>query len=289
MVEKIVVQGRKDFHKFFSIMEREFTDVSIELFLEVSTLAPLDILIITQFVIVQKQRNCAITMSTNIKIKEYVKAIKLVDFINLNVLKPTTIRAIPSYTAMPIRRVEKESMFEYIQATERYFKSICGSKDLAMLNLCMSELINNVYDHSFSSIGAYVFCQYYPESNQIKMAVSDYGIGIPKSVNRFRLENNEHPFSDIDCIKWALKENRSTFSIPQNAGRGLDIVNSFIKKNKGTWKLLSGKAFLNGLQSGKNSYSEDFIYGFKGTIVEIDIQINNLDDVDIVDELIWDI
>jgi anti-sigma regulatory factor (Ser/Thr protein kinase) len=103
--------------------------------------------------------------------------------VKLNTHKPTKIRAVPDFSAMPIRRVEKESMFEYIMETEKYFKSICGHKDLAMLNLCMSELINNVYDHSFSSIGAYVFCQYYPESHEIKMAVSDYGIGIPKSVN----------------------------------------------------------------------------------------------------------
>jgi hypothetical protein len=289
VTDNIVITKRKDFYKLFSIMEREIRDASITLHLEVDSLAPIDILIITQFLIIQSQRNCIITLSTNPRIKEYVKAIKLVDFVKSNIHKPTTIRAIPDFTAMPIRRVERGSMVEYINATEQYFKGIIsGSKDLAMLNLSMSELINNVYDHSFSSIGAYVFCQYYPESNEIKIAVSDYGIGIPKSVNNYRLKEGKPPLSDIDSVKWSLKENRSTYSIPQNAGRGLDNVNSFVRKNKGNWKLISGNASLNG-QAGRNSYSENFIYGFKGTVVQISIRIDNLYDVDIIENLNWDL
>jgi|GEM_PF-4384984 hypothetical protein len=48
----------------------------------------------------------------------------------------------------------------------------------------------------------------------------------------YRLENGQAALSNIDCVKWALKENKTTHSIPQNAGRGLDNVNSFIKKIK---------------------------------------------------------
>jgi hypothetical protein len=76
MPEKIVIKNRKDFHKLFSLMEKEIQEEQIELYLEVSSLAPMDILIITQFLIVQSQRKCIITISSNAKIKEYVKAIR---------------------------------------------------------------------------------------------------------------------------------------------------------------------------------------------------------------------
>jgi anti-sigma regulatory factor (Ser/Thr protein kinase) len=289
MQEKIVIQNRKDFYKLFAIMEKSFQEINIELHLEVSSLAPIDVLIITQFLIVQGQKKCNISISSsNVHVKAYIKAIRLADFVKLNIHKPSTIRAIPEFSAMPIRRVERESMYAYINNTERYFKTICKSKDLAMLNQCMSELINNVYDHSHSEIGAYVFCQYHPDLNEIKMAVSDYGIGIPKSVNEYRLGQGEEKISDVDGVKWAIKENKTTQSIPQNTGRGLDIVNSFMKKNKGTWKLLSGNAFLDGSSSGKNQYKENFIYGFKGTVVQLDICIEDLQDVDIISDFNWE-
>ena len=76
MPEKIVIKNRKDFHKLFSLMEKEIQEEHIELYLEVNSLAPMDILIITQFLIVQSQRKCIITISSNAKIKEYVKAIR---------------------------------------------------------------------------------------------------------------------------------------------------------------------------------------------------------------------
>jgi hypothetical protein len=261
---------------------------AIELHLEVNSLAPLDILIITQFLIIQSQKKCELTIVTNPIIKEYVKAIKLVDFVKSNTYRPNTIRAISDFTAMPIRRVERERMVEYIHATERYFKQIIhGSKDLAMLNQCMSELINNVYDHSQSAIGAYVFCQYYPETNEIKMAVSDYGIGIPGSVNGSRRNKNQTMLSEIDSIKWAIKENNTVHSIPQNAGKGLDTVNSFVKENMGELKLMSGGAQLTGI-SGKNNYSSNIVQGFKGTVIQVTIKIDNLEAVDILDHLDWD-
>jgi hypothetical protein len=288
MEQKVVIKNRNDFQKLFFIMKEEQNGISYELHLEVDSLSPLDILVITQFIIVQRQKRCPIIISTNFSIKKYVKAIKLVDFVKTNTHKANTIRAIPDFTAMPIKRVERERMFEYINATATFFKSIIeDSKDLAMLTQCMSELINNVYDHSQSAIGAYVFCQYYPDSNEIKMAVSDYGIGIPASVNDSRRKDRKSVLSEIDCLKWAVKENNSIHSIPRNAGKGLDIVSSFVKKNKGSWRLLSGNAQIKG-SSSRNNYSPNIINNFKGTLIEITIKIDNLEVVDIIEDFTWD-
>ena len=102
------------------------------------------------------------------------------------------------------------------------------------------------------------------------MAVSDYGIGIPSSVNNYLLAKGKTKLSDIDCVKWSIKENKTTQSIPQNAGKGLDNVNTFVRRNQGAWKLWTNNVILNGRIAG-NSYGDNPIYGFKGTLAQISI------------------
>jgi hypothetical protein len=147
-------------------------------------------------------------------------------------------------------------------------------------------LINNVRDHSFSPIGAYVFCQYYEKTNEIKLAVSDLGIGIPRSINTYRFNNRETDLSSKDCVIWALKENMTTKSSPHNKGKGLDNVNSFMKANSFTWKLFTNNVQLTGHPT-QNRYIENPIPYFKGTIVQLNIKIENLQNEEINEELDW--
>src|SRR5690554_2164130 len=154
---KIRITG--DYYSLYAAIEKEIQNQNICLAIEKTFLEPFEILIITLFVIKQTSRNCQVTIKASTKVLDYLKAINIVDFCKTNLIHPKTVEAVPSYYAMPIRRVEDVSMNEYILKTQDYFKPFCEGKDLGMLNLCLSELINNVYNHSFSSIGAYVFCQ----------------------------------------------------------------------------------------------------------------------------------
>lgn len=275
-----------DYFKLYMAIEKEVYDQSYILIIEKSFLEPYEILIITLFVIKQKQRNCRVTVKAPDQVLSYLKAIKIVDFCKSNFESPKTIEVVSSYYAMPIRRVEAETMHEYIQSTQNFFKTICKNKDLGMLDLCLSELINNVYNHSYSGIGAYVFCQYYPLLNQIKLAVADLGIGIPMSVNNFRMNNNEKYLDPKDCVSWALKENTTTKSIPQNMGKGLDNVKSFMRKNNFHWKLFTDEILVNAYSSGLK-YEENPISFFKGTIAQLAIRPGELPDLGIHEELDW--
>lgn len=283
----INIKKRTDFYILYSIIEKNISNENITIFIEEFFLEPLDILILTQFVITQVQRNCTVKIDTNSdKIKKYLNAIDIVAFCKSNYIEPQTISVIDSYTAMPIRRVELSTMNTYIELTQKYFKNFCPNKDLDMLNLCLSELINNVYNHSFSKIGAYVFAQYYPKNNMIKIAVSDLGIGIPMSVNNYKKSTNEKILTNRECVSWALKENMTTKSIPQNKGKGLDNIKSFMKANNCFWKLYTQDVLMNGYS--KIYYEANPISFFKGTIVQLNINIANLPQETIIDELEWD-
>lgn len=251
-------------------------------------LRPLDVLILTEFIIIQRVRLCGIRLFASNEVLKHLKDIGLVSFIDRNTEQSETISGIVSQTAMPLRRVEREKMGEYINGTRTFMQSMCAGRDLDMLDLCLSELINNVYDHSGSPIDAYVFCQFYPKSNTIEVAVSDLGKGIPNAVNEFMGENGLSVMESIDCLKWAVKENHTTQSFPQNKGKGLDNVKSFAKANAGSWGLLSGDAYLTGYPSG-NKYQSNPIEGFIGTVAWSEIRIDNLPDKDSVVDDGWSI
>jgi len=285
----IQISYRKDYIQLFNILRQDIKNEYFNLKIGFNFLEPFDILTLTQFIIKQKNNNCTFKVTSKNHIIKYLKAIGFIQFCNKNYKEPITIEGIKSFYAMPIRRVERETMMQYIDFTQQYFSFICKNRDLSMLNLCLSELINNVYDHSHSPIGAYVFCKYYPKVNKIVLAVSDLGIGIPKSVNAFFKINKHELRSPIDCVKWALKENKTTLSIPQNAGKGLDNVNSFLRAINSHWKLYSEDVQLFGYPH-KNQFLKNTIYNFMGTLIEISIKIDELEEKDenfYQDEFSW--
>jgi anti-sigma regulatory factor (Ser/Thr protein kinase) len=238
----------------------------------------MDVLIIVQFAIWLEKNGGRFTLGVEPNLREYVESIGLLEFCNSNVNSPTTVEEISSSTAMPIKRVNLETMYSYILATEEYLKSRCPGKDLQMLQVCLSELINNVYDHSQSSIDAYVFCEFYPSSNSIILVVSDLGIGVPSAVNSYRKENGQEPLSSEECLKWAIKENSTTQSIPQNRGKGLDTLDSFIKSNHSQWQVLTGDVSM--LSAPEEvTFEKNPISGFVGTIVQLFVYVSNLPDI----------
>jgi hypothetical protein len=284
---EINIVNHRDYFKVFNLILKNIHSKVIKINIKLSFLEPKDVLLITQSIIFLKNNDCKVYLSSKSTLSNYLKDISLIDFCKTNYKTPNTIKAISSLSAMPIRRVEQDNMNEYITRTQEYFQTICDNADLTMLNLCLSELINNVYNHSHSQIGAYVFCQFYPKKNEIKIAVSDLGIGIPESINNFRLTNKKIILSSKDCVKWALEENNTTQSIPQNMGKGLDTINSFVSSNLGSWELFTNGVRLCKYPSSSNRYNDNPIINFKGTLIQIIIKVNNLENLEIIDNFDW--
>ncbi|WP_194976437.1 hypothetical protein [Aquiflexum lacus] len=284
----LVIKNRKDYFKLFQIISEESQIEFVNIHLYLQFLNPSDILMLTEFIIIQLQRVKKVDLTVhNPNVKKYLEAIGIFEFCTKNYSGSTEIKEISSYTAMPIRRVNQENMNYYIDQTQKYFQRYCHNKDLGVLNIALSELINNVYDHSKSFVDSLVFSQFYPGSNEIKIAVSDLGLGIPKTVNKYFSEKGKNQVSQEEGIRWALKINKTTESMPHNAGRGLDTVASFVQANKGSWELLSDQIRMQGNKK-ENIFTKNPIDYFIGTVIEITIKVTNLEEQELINEIDWD-
>jgi hypothetical protein len=284
----LVIKNRKDYFKLFQIISEDKQIEIVNIHLTLKFLTPSDILILTEFIIIQLQRVNKVDLTVyDTKVKKYLEAIGIFEFCTKNYSESIEIKQISSYTAMPIRRVNRETMNYYIDQTQKYFQMYCHNKDLGVLNIALSELINNVYDHSKSLVDCLVFSQFYPSSNEIKIAVSDLGLGIPKTVNKYFFEKDKKQVSQEESVKWALKINKTTESMPHNAGRGLDTVASFVAVNKGSWELLSDEVQMKGNEKG-NIFTKNPIDYFIGTVIEITIKVTNLEEQELINEIDWD-
>lgn len=283
----IVIKGQGDFHKLFHIILNPIHAQNVTIHLFQAFLRPMDILILTEFIIYQLKTGSGVDLIVeNQPVKNYLQAIGLLEFCTGNHSSPSEILEISSYTAMPIRRVNRETMNYYIQKTQSFFQTFCQGKDLGVLQIALSELVNNVYDHSKSRIDCYVFCQFYRQQRTIVIAVADLGHGIPTIVNRFLKSQGLGSLSQFAAVEWALKLNKTTGSEPHNAGKGLDTIASFVRAIDGSWKLFSDEVKMDSSQKG-DQFSPNPIQNFTGTVIEISIKVDNLSDIETVDFLDW--
>lgn len=275
----ICIKARNDFHKLYEIINKNISSLNYDIILEIEHLEPLDIIILTMFIIHMKQLNCVITLKAESEnINKYLHEISLFNFCQSNFDEPNTLEGIPLYTAMPIRRIETNTLQYYTLSTLSFFKQFTGNKDLDMVQLCISELINNVNDHAQSTIGSYIFAQYHSKKNTICFSVGDIGKGIPNVVNEYNVNIGDKILNDVDCIKWALMKEKTTKSMPHNQGRGLEVIDSFIKENKGVCDLYSQSVYMK--VKNEKVFNINPIKEFKGTLVQLTINIDNLDSED---------
>jgi anti-sigma regulatory factor (Ser/Thr protein kinase) len=124
----------------------------------------------------------------------------------------------PRSTTQPLVELRHQVCHSWIHNTlTPWLSNISGvpASGLAEFQTCMSELFNNISDHSTFDVGS-VFAQWYPQQNNLKIAVADFGQGIPETVRRV-----EPSLSDSDAIIRAFDQGFSSQSTPQNRGQGL--------------------------------------------------------------------
>ena len=276
---EIKLRSSVDYHKLYEAIPSPSVlsePITIDL-KEHGFFNPRDIVMITLFIISNCSNEHVVMIQPPLdkSVGGYLEDIGLVEFCTKNLTQSVTIEAIQKVTAMPIRRLTSDNMTEYIDYAADYFKEMSDNRDLTMFNLSLAETINNVKDHAQSPIDAYAFCQYFPAKKQIKVVVGDLGIGIPNSVNNYLKKNNNPVISEIESMKWALTENRSIKSQPQNQGKGLNNLLTFVKANKSSLTLYSNNAMFFATADveifKKNEYSS-----FSGTLIEVVINIDNL-------------
>ncbi|EEJ1212788.1 ATP-binding protein, partial [Listeria innocua] len=106
--------------------------------------------------------------------------------------------------------------------------------DLDYLQISLEEIFNNIADHSTVRT-ACISAQYFPRAEEIKICVSDFGVGIPAS-----LRKKFPDLSDSELMKKATDFGVSSENQPHNRGAGIgNIIKAITNDNLGVVHLHS--------------------------------------------------
>jgi len=149
-----------------------------------------------------------------------------------------------------------------------------SADSLAAVRTSIEEVFHNIRDHSGVGVGC-VFAQYYPNKNQIQLAISDFGRGIPNSVRT--VEANA---TDQEALRLACQEGFTTKSNVRNRGAGLPNLMRYIpQRNNGTILVSSGSANVSATKGdGGSKITARRINGYyPGTLVRAVLRTDTLE------------
>jgi anti-sigma regulatory factor (Ser/Thr protein kinase) len=186
----------------------------------------------------------------------------------------------PRSTTIPLQRIIPSHSHDWLEHTFLPWLSLRLGKTQASfydLKTCISELFNNIREHTRLEIGS-IFVQHYPKQDRINISLADFGLGIPQKVREVR-----PGIADPDAVTLAVQEGFTTKSIPGNAGLGLDLLlKTVVGTNSGQVTIYSGYAmvlFRRG-GSGKIEHFPTLTAGFSpGTTIDINLR------TDLIEEL----
>lgn len=154
------------------------------------------------------------------------------------------------------------------------------------LNYLISELLDNIFEHSYSSMG-YVFSQYIESEGTIDLCIADTGITIAGSFKRSNLFQEEIDGNETEALKLA-NEGYSTKNRPDAENRGYGISTSkrmLVEGMKGAFFMLSGQAF-HRFENAVNDYIDlHNIFRWDGTLILLRIPVNLPNDFNYIDYL----
>lgn len=142
----------------------------------------------------------------------------------------------PRATTQPLLEVRHSESHDWTRNTFVPWLSGCTqiqSYDLGELATCLSELFNNIDDHTEFDVGS-IFAQWYPKEKRVIVAVADFGVGIPATVERVCPS-----LTDNEAIIKAFEYDFTSQSTPRNRGIGLGFLCQNVVDN------LSGKLEVN--------------------------------------------
>ena len=150
-------------------------------------------------------------------------------------------------TSFGVWPVEPEGMNDFVRSAYQHYKGLFfQEKSLDFLTIYLGEMFNNVFDHAFATTAtervAFAMLQYYPTSKRLLIAVSDFGMGIPKTVNRFLQSQGQEPITATEALQKALELRFTAQSRPHNQGRGLDTIHTGVRELNGMLTIQSSRA-----------------------------------------------
>ena len=137
----------------------------------------------------------------------------------------------PRETTKPLVSIESSQGHDWLRSELMPWLKLRLNLTRASLDrfqVCVSEIFNNIKDHSTRSSGV-IFCQHFPRKELVNIAVTDFRVGIPAKVREI------HPrLDDNRAILKSTEEGFTTKTTPGYAGAGLDyLINTVVVVNGG--------------------------------------------------------
>lgn len=177
---------------------------------------------------------------------------------------------------------------QYIDNTISWLKCDVNLKEksFSFLETALSEVFNNIIDHSGSPIGGCSFAQHYPNKKRIMLSIGDYGVGIAnKMKNKFSHDNYGNPLdTDAKLINYATQHKVSTKTTPHNRGLGLENLVKIMEYNKGSMKILSNEGLF--VYNGNRKSLQNANGYYQGTLVLLTFRTDTLE-VEEEEDLSW--
>ncbi|MEE1611862.1 ATP-binding protein [Microvirga sp. CF3016] len=178
----------------------------------------------------------------------------------------------PRSTTRPLQRVLQSSSHAWLTSNLIPWlasRLSVSEDDLYQLRICLSEIFNNIKDHTAHDVGS-IFVQHFPNSNTVSIAVADFGVGIPETVRRIRPE-----LSDNAALVQAAQEGFTSRSTHQNRGAGLDyLMRAVVLANGGFVTIYSRRGAVKFSRGASGLQAEPIPGGgfCPGTTIEVHIR-----------------
>ena len=170
-------------------------------------------------------------------------------------------------TTLPLMHVEHSSAHNWLR--EKFIiwmsqRTHIPVDALSSISSSLMEIFNNIKDHSEEGIGC-CFAQHFPNKNEVLLAISDFGVGIPSQMKKLYQD------SDTRLIIKACQEGVSTKSIPTNRGAGLHLLRlNVVSLNSGSLSIYSNSGSVcfykgsngnQGVRTGSDNQGSNFYPG----------------------------
>lgn len=199
----------------------------------------------------------------------------------------TGMRAAKRSTSVGLRRMDLID-YSYFEQVVHWLAINSGIHEKAVddiVRLNLTEIINNVLEHSGSRIGCYISAQAYPNAHRLQFTVLDLGIGFLESLRPTYPDLR----SNIEAIHLAVQEGISSKARKEGKtrGTGLLVIRDFMQP-RGKLEIISRDGCWIQTQNGR-VVRRTMSFAFPGTCVILDFDsesVKKLQDLEGLDEAI---